>query len=49
MGNDEEIVVVTIWESAEKREAYMKSALQTEILAANPAASRGVYELLNSR
>ncbi|MBK8082932.1 MAG: hypothetical protein IPK28_03330 [Devosia sp.] len=49
LANDEEIVVVTIWESAEKRDTYMKSTLQTEIAAANPAASRGAYELINSR
>ena len=46
--NDQELVVVTIWESAAKREAYMKSTLQTEIASANPGSSRVVYELTGS-
>ena len=48
LGNDDEVVVVTIWESAKKRDDYMKSTLQTEIASANPGASRVVYEVMKS-
>lgn len=48
LGNDDEVVVLTIWESAKAREAYMASALQTEVSSANPRASRIVYEVLDS-
>ena len=49
LGNDDEVVVVSIWESAEKREAYMKTALQAEILKEHPGQTRQVYEVLNSQ
>ncbi len=46
--DDKEVVVVTIWESAAKREAYMKSTLQSEIATANPGSARFVYEVMGS-
>lgn len=46
--DDKEVVVVTIWESAAKREAYMKSTLQSEIADANPGSARLVYEVIGS-
>lgn len=46
--DDREVVVVTIWESAAKREAYMGSALQAEIAAANPRSSRMIYQVIDA-
>jgi heme-degrading monooxygenase HmoA len=46
--DENEVVVVTLWENAAKREAYMGSALQSEIAAANPGSSRLVYEVIDS-
>jgi hypothetical protein len=47
--DDDEVVVVTIWESAARRDEYMKTALRSEIVGAHPGNSFKVYELLNSR
>lgn len=40
---------VTIWESKEARDAYMKSALKNEVDAALPSLSRRIYTVRDSK
>lgn len=46
LANERELVVVSIWESAERRDEYVQSSLQAEIIAASPTATREVFEVL---
>ncbi len=40
---------ITIWESEEVRDAYLKSPLRTEIDAALPGLTRTLYKVRNSK
>jgi heme-degrading monooxygenase HmoA len=48
LATDDEIAVVTIWDSAASRDAYMQSTLQSEVVSAHPAHSRTVYEVMKT-
>ena len=40
---------VTIWESQEARDAYMKTMLKTDVDTALPGLTREVYAVINSK
>ncbi|WP_423066038.1 hypothetical protein [Devosia sp. CN2-171] len=40
---------VTIWESQEARDAYMKTLLKTDVDAALPGLTREVYSVINTK
>ncbi len=47
--NDGGGATVTIWESQEARDAYMKTSLRTDVDTALPGLTREIYSVLGSK
>ena len=46
---EKELVMVTIWESENARDVYMKSALKQEVDASYPGQTRSLYKVRGSK